>query len=159
MSISDKIVLMNAGRLQQVDEPQQLYNEPKNQFVADFLGTPPINHLPGRMADGVFVLEGGKPSFPFPRGAAAPEGRDLVLAVRSESAHVPDPDEPSLFEAQVESVYAMGKEVLGYFVIGGHSFRCYLEGDMLPKPGAMLPIAFKNRGTFLFDRETGERYL
>ncbi len=159
MSISDKIVLMNAGRLQQEAEPQTLYNEPRNQFVADFLGTPPINHLPGRMSGGVFTLAGGQASFPFPRGAGAPEGRDLILAVRSESAHVPDPDEPALFEARVESVYAMGKEVLGYFDIGGHSFRAYLEGDLLPRPGTALPIAFKNRGAFLFDKETGERYL
>ncbi len=159
MSISDKIVLMNAGRLQQVDEPQRLYNEPRNQFVADFLGTPPINHLPGSMREGVFTLEGGKASFPFQRGEGAPEGRPLILAVRSESAHVPDPGEPALFEARVESIYAMGKEVLGYFEVGGHSFRCYLEGDRLPQPGTMLPIAFRERGCFLFDRETGERYL
>ena len=159
MSISDQIVLMNAGRLQQVDQPQRLYNEPANQFVADFLGTPPINHLPGRLMGGIFTLEGGRGAFPFPQGKGAPEGRDLILAVRPESAHVPDPDEAALFQARVDSVYAMGKEVLGYFDIGGHSFRCFLEGDMLPAPGDMLPIAFKNRGCFLFDRGTGERLL
>ncbi|MDD4080571.1 MAG: ABC transporter ATP-binding protein [Eubacteriales bacterium] len=159
MSISDKIVLMNAGHLQQEDEPQRLYNEPRNQFVADFLGTPPINHLPGQMKGGVFTMEGGQASFPFLRGTDAPEGRPLILAVRAESAHVPEQDEDGLFSAAVESIYAMGKEVLGYFGIGGHSFRCYLEGDMLPRPGTELPIAFRERGTFLFDKETGERLL
>ncbi|NLG57101.1 MAG: ABC transporter ATP-binding protein [Clostridiales bacterium] len=159
MSISDRIVLMNQGRLQQEDEPQTLYNQPRNQFVADFLGTPPINHLPGQMKGGAFILEGGGASFPFPRGAGALEGRPLILAVRPESAHVPDPGEEALFSARVESVYAMGKEVLGYFGIGGHSFRLFLEGDMLPRPGTELPVAFKERGTFLFDRESGERLL
>ena len=159
MSISDRIVLMNAGRLQQEDEPQRLYHEPRNQFVADFLGTPPINHLPGHMKGGAFILEGGQARFPFSRGAGAPEGRPLILAVRAESAHVPDPDEGALFSASVESIYAMGKEVLGYFDIGGHSFRCYLDGDMLPRPGTEIPIAFRERGTFLFDGETGDRLL
>ena len=57
MSISDHIVLMKDGVLQQYDVPQALYNNPANQFVADFLGNPPINNLHGVVKGGQFVLD------------------------------------------------------------------------------------------------------
>ena len=58
MSISDRIVLMKLGVLQQNDLPQNLYDQPANQFVADFLGNPPINNLRGVVKGGRFCVGG-----------------------------------------------------------------------------------------------------
>ncbi|NLB39265.1 MAG: ABC transporter ATP-binding protein, partial [Clostridiales bacterium] len=87
MSISDHIALMKDGYLQQYDTPQELYNDPDNQFVADFLGSPPINHLTGTLLGSVFTLTDNSASFPLPLPAeGVPEGKELILAIRAESA-------------------------------------------------------------------------
>jgi len=59
MAISDHIVLMKDGVMQQYDKPQALYDGPANQFVADFLGNPPINNIPGTVKNGEFFTEDG----------------------------------------------------------------------------------------------------
>ena len=84
MSISDRIVLMKLGVLQQNDLPQNLYDQPANQFVADFLGNPPINNLRGVVKGGRFVLEDGSASCDCPLCAGAGERppRDAGFARR-----------------------------------------------------------------------------
>ena len=88
MSISDRIVLMKLGVLQQNDLPQNLYDQPANQFVADFLGNPPINNLRGVVKGGRFELEDGSASCDCSLCAGAGEGRRVTLALRAESAVV-----------------------------------------------------------------------
>ena len=75
LSISDRIVLMRSGVLQQNDLPQRLYNEPANQFVADFLGNPPINNIPGSIQNGLFVTEDGKAEAKLPMLEGVENGR------------------------------------------------------------------------------------
>ncbi len=111
MSISDRIVLMKLGVLQQNDLPQNLYNEPANQFVADFLGNPPINNLHGVVRNGRFELEDGSASCDFPLCEKAGEGRRVTLALRAESALV-GPEGP--LACEVRSIYQMGKEEMAY---------------------------------------------
>ena len=74
MSISDHIVLMKDGVMQQFDQPQVLYDDPANQFVADFLGNPPINNIPGIVRGGVFTTEDGKASVALPMLEKVPDG-------------------------------------------------------------------------------------
>ena len=159
MSISDHIALMNAGYLQQYDQPQELYNNPVNQFVADFLGSPPINHLTGTLKDGVFTLTDGTASLPLPLPAGdAPQGKPLILAIRAESAEGARPGEEPHFTVQVRQVYTMGKEELAYITLGTQEMRAYLDLDQGVVPGAQIPVRLKPREVFLFDQETGVRY-
>ena len=154
LSISDRIVLMKAGVLQQNDLPQNLYNEPVNQFVADFLGAPPINNLPGTVQDGAFVTEGGKANCKLAMLAGVDNGRKVNLSIRAE-AFVLDPDGP--ITCQVTRVYQMGKEEMAYLNMGGIDFRAYIDSDEGLRPGDTIHLSLKKRGVFLFDRETGER--
>ena len=154
MSISDRIVLMRAGVLQQNDLPQTLYNEPANQFVADFLGNPPINNLHGTVEDGAFVAEGGKARCVLPILSGVENGRRVSLAIRSES-FVLDADGP--MTAEVTRVYQMGKEEMAYFTFGGCDFRAYIDSEEGLRKGDTVRLSLKKRGVFLFDRETGER--
>ncbi len=158
MSISDAIVLMKKGYFQQYDVPQRLYDEPANQFVADFLGNPPINHLYGEVRDGAFVLEDGSGSFRHPLCKAAPEGKPAVFALRAESAFLAENPDQAVMQCEVSHVYTMGKEELSYLKLGGSEFRAYLSADLDLKPGEKIGVGLRERGVFLFDRETGERY-
>ena len=154
MSISDRIVLMKLGVLQQNDLPQNLYDQPANQFVADFLGNPPINNLRGVVKGGRFELEDGSASCDCPLCANAGEGRRVTLALRAESAVV-GPEGP--LDCEVTSIYQMGKEEMAYLRFGNSEFRAYISVEDGLKRGQKVNVALRGRGVFLFDTETGER--
>ena len=154
LSISDRIVLMKSGVLQQNDLPQRLYNEPANQFVADFLGNPPINNIPGTIEDGRFVTADGKASATLDLCKGVENGRKVNLSVRSES-FVLDADGP--IACEVTRVYQMGKEEMAYLRMGECDFRAYIDSEKGLQTGDKVHLALKKRGVFLFDRETGER--
>ena len=154
LSISDRIVLMKAGVLQQNDLPQSLYNEPANQFVADFLGNPPINNLPGTVEDGAFVAADGKARCALPMLAGVENGRNVNLSVRSESFVL---DENGPMACEVTRVYQMGKEEMAYLTFGGTDLRAYIDSEEGLRKGDAVRLSLKHRGVFLFDRETGER--
>ena len=154
LSISDRIVLMKAGVLQQNDLPQSLYNEPANQFVADFLGNPPINNLPGTVEDGAFVAADGKARCALPMLAGVENGRNVNLSVRSESFVL---DENGPMACEVTRVYQMGKEEMAYLTFGGTDLRAYIDSEEGLRKGDAVRLSLKRRGVFLFDRETGER--
>ena len=154
MSISDRIVLMKLGVLQQNDLPQNLYDQPANQFVADFLGNPPINNLRGVVKGGRFVLEDGSASCDCPLCANAGEGRRVTLALRAESAVV---GQEGPLSCEVTSIYQMGKEEMAYLRFGNSEFRAYISVEDGLKRGQQVRVALRKRGVFLFDTETGER--
>lgn len=154
LSISDRIVLMRSGILQQNDLPQRLYNEPANQFVADFLGNPPINNIPGTIQNGLFVTEDGKAEAKLPMLEGVENGRKVNFSVRSESFVL---DEKGPIACEVTRMYQMGKEEMAYLRMGGHDFRAYIDADAGLKAGDHVRLGLKKRGVFLFDRETGER--
>lgn len=154
LSISDRIVLMRSGVLQQNDLPQRLYNEPANQFVADFLGNPPINNIPGSIQNGLFVTEDGKAEAKLPMLEGVENGRKVNFSVRSESFVL---DEKGPIACEVTRMYQMGKEEMAYLRMGGHDFRAYIDADAGLKAGDHVRLGLKKRGVFLFDRETEER--
>ena len=154
MSISDRIVLMKLGVLQQNDLPQNLYDQPANQFVADFLGNPPINNLRGVVKGGRFELEDGSASCDCSLCAGAGEGRRVTLALRAESAVV---GQEGPLSCEVTSIYQMGKEEMAYLRFGTSEFRAYISVEDGLKRGQQVRVALRKRGVFLFDTETGER--
>ena len=157
MSISDHIVLMKLGVKQQYDAPQALYNEPANQFVADFLGNPPINNLRGAVRGGIFTLADGSTSAKLAIASRAPDGTKVTLSVRAESFTVAGESEEAL-SCTVDSLYTMGKEELAYLSFGSAQFRAYLSSEDGLVPGQKLRIGLKKKGVFLFGAETGARY-
>ncbi|MBQ1287591.1 MAG: ABC transporter ATP-binding protein [Erysipelotrichaceae bacterium] len=152
MSISDKIVLMKNGVLQQEAGPQELYDNPANLFVANFLGNPPINNLNGYIKDGYFVLEdeSGKIKINNPN---VKEGQQVVMGIRAESVAIKDGDHD--FEATVKQRYTMGKEELAFLNIGNQTIRVYLSSDYEFKEGETVFVKLRDKGVFLFDKETG----
>ncbi len=158
MSISDRIVLMKDGHLQQHDRLQELYNDPSNQFVADFLGNPPINNIPGKIKGGRFVTVDGS-AVRLPGMEKLKESAAVNLSVRAESFLVEDgPDEDRL-TCRVDSVYQTGKEEMAVLHYGGHGFRAYISSDYGLKKGDTVHLGLRGRGVFVFDLQTGERWL
>ena len=132
MTMGDRVAVMRDGVLQQVGAPQELYDKPANQFVAGFIGTPPMNLLEATVSvnGGLSVALGGA-RLPVPDDAlrAYPklrsyDGRKVVAGVRSEFLHpaAERPDLPTL-DAEVELVEALGSESIVYFKIDAFAIR------------------------------------
>lgn len=155
MSISDKIVLMKDGVLQQKDDPQNLYDEPVNCFVADFLGNPPINKTHGVVKDGKIVLDGDY-TVEIPGVEKIADGTKVTMSMRAESIVV---DENGTIEATVDTKYVIGKEVLAYLDLGAHHVRAYVPAEKELQHGEKVKISLKKTGVFVFDETSGERLL
>ena len=154
MSISDHIVLMKDGFLQQYAKPQELYDNPANCFVADFLGNPPINKTYGVIKNGKIVLEGDC-EVELDAAKNIEEGREVILSMRAEAIIVGE--EEKACEGVVEEVYVMGKEVLAYVTLGSAKVRAYIDAEKAFEKGQKVNVGLKKRGVFVFDKETGER--
>lgn len=103
MSISDTIVVMKAGVMQQIGKPQDVYDDPTNLFVAKFLGTPPINLFNGEVRDGALLIAGQ-------RILAVEDVPDqkVFVGIRPEG-FVPDPAGP--LRCRLKSIEVMGRDV------------------------------------------------
>ncbi|MEJ2212055.1 MAG: ABC transporter ATP-binding protein, partial [Anaerolineae bacterium] len=104
MSIADRVVIMNRGCIEQIDPPREIYEQPANRFVADFVGR--VNFLPGRIAGDELVLLGK--NYPLPR-RKWPEDSALVCAVRPERVQIQAAD--STFGGIVQETTYIGATV------------------------------------------------
>ena len=153
MSISDHIILMKLGVLQQYDKPQYLYDQPANCFVADFLGNPPINKVEAKVENGKVILTDGQDSGVRLDGY---DGKKVWLLFRSESVlYKPESD----LIAKVIMTSVMGKEKITSFDLAGKEVRGYFDSSLDFERGEEVGIGFKKTGVFVFDFESGERYL
>lgn len=157
MSISDHIVLMKEGVKQQQAPPQQLYNEPQNQFVADFLGNPPINNIPGTYKNQVFTAQNGQ-TLLLERFMHVPDDSEVNLAVRAESFVVEDEPAPERMHCRIDQMFQMGKEEMAILHFGGVSLRAFISSDHGLKTGDFVDLSLRTRGIFMFDLKTGARY-
>ena len=154
MSISDSIVLMKNGVLMQVDKPQELYDDPKHQFVASFLGNPPINMIDGKInEDGDFELLDNSTVIKL-NSKVGQVGQEVVLGIRPEAITF---DEVKNAKAEIIQRYTMGKEELANIKIGSAEIRVYLSSDYTYKTGDIIEITLRDKGVFLFDKESGKR--
>lgn len=154
-SISDYIMLMKHGVMQQYDHARTLYNEPSNLFVADFIGSPTINQLHGTYTAGKLVLDGCDSGFELNKETNVPEGCRIVLAIRPESVLV---QENGLVKGIVKETYLSGKDVLADISIAEQNLRAYVDAEANINEGMSIELSLKEKGVFVFDELTGERY-
>ncbi len=121
MTLGDRVAVMRTGVLQQVGTPAELYNGPKNIFVAGFIGSPAMNFLPGQIeGDRVQLPIGDLPIPADARGAAGAGARDVIVGIRPESFEdaslVGDARDRGVpFKAKVDLVESMGSEQYAHF--------------------------------------------
>ncbi|HWR19424.1 MAG TPA: ABC transporter ATP-binding protein [Clostridia bacterium] len=154
-SIADQVILLKLGVLQQQDSARQLYDEPCNFFVADFLGSPPINSLHGVIENGKFRFDGSDITYTLPLRREVTNGTKAILAVRAESIVVPALDKA--LRARVLERYSINKDELSVLEIERQQCRGFISADYPLNIRDEIDIDLKRRGVFLFDAETGER--
>jgi sn-glycerol 3-phosphate transport system ATP-binding protein len=150
MTLAQRMIVMNAGLMEQIGTPEEVYQRPATTFVASFIGSPPMNLMAGQ-ADGTRFTVGGT-TLPLP--AAAPRSGPLLLGVRPEHA---DPA-ASGWSLKVDVVEMLGAERLVYCKLGGTSFTVRLDAT-LPPPvvGNTLTVAVEAQRLHWFDPQTQQR--
>ena len=152
MSISDEIVVMKDGVVQQIGRPQEVYDSPVNLFVAKFLGTPPIHVFRGEVQDGQLLL-GGAAVLAVP---GAPEG-PVTAAVRPEGFVLA---ENGPLVCALNGVEVMGRDIS---VVCRHPdcenavIRAIISAENTLPAGGTVRFALKPRKVFLFDADTERR--
>ena len=156
LSISDKIILLNEGVIQQHDDPQNLYLEPNNLFVAKFIGNPIINILEVEVKDGVIT----HPSFTL-QASELVESRfrkeleqgHYYLGLRPEDLV---PSENGLFTVTVTAVELIGRERILHFTLGEQDIKSIVSVEHKIEEGDTLSFDLLRHKLFLFD-QNGER--
>jgi multiple sugar transport system ATP-binding protein len=163
MTMGDRIVVMNEGRIQQIGTPLELYDTPANQFVAGFIGSPAMNMWRGVISQNgdrdVFVSNGLQ--FDVGPTAAAPRGREIVLGVRPENVyHAAGPYVPSPateITARIDVVEPMGNEMLVYARAADTDVVARIAPQEIPEPDEQIRLAVDLRRLHYFDASTGLR--
>lgn len=153
MTLADRIVVMNRGRIEQIGTPLDLYDTPANLFVAGFMGSPPMNFVDvERGPDGGFVTTDGSTVELPDIGPAAHIGK-TTLGMRPESLSI-DPAGP--LAGTVEVVEPKGSETLVFVRTGDDRLLCVAAGKRAQyRPGEPVAIAFDPAEIHLFDTSSG----
>jgi sn-glycerol 3-phosphate transport system ATP-binding protein len=116
MTLAERMIVMNAGRMEQIGTPDEVYSRPATTFVAGFIGSPPMNLVRGRADPGGFAIEGAV----LPLAGAAPRAGELVLGVRPEHVALAGPGAGAGgWPMRVAAVEMLGAERLVYGSLGG----------------------------------------
>ena len=156
MTMAERIVVMNLGRVEQVGRPLDLYDRPANLFVAGFIGSPAMNFIEASgPAQGAAAAAADGTALPLPPGISVPEGQALVYGVRPE--HLTLAPDGAGIEATVKVVEPTGSNTLVFCRMAGHEICVEFAERYDFGPGAAIRLMPRLDSVHLFERETGRR--
>jgi multiple sugar transport system ATP-binding protein len=164
MTMGTRICVLNEGEIQQVDTPQILYNNPRNVFVAGFIGSPSMNFFDANLvaegdnliadAHAFRVIIDPRHAEPF----RSHTGKEVILGIRPEDIHdvhfMPPGITPSEVETNVEVVEQMGNEIVVYLNEKGASFIARVDPRTEAQVGVRMKVAINVDNLHLFDANT-----
>ncbi|SHJ53747.1 ABC transporter ATP-binding protein [Tepidibacter formicigenes] len=171
MTMGDRIVVMKDGIVQQIDTPQELYDNPKNIFVAGFIGAPQMNFIEVLISEEKEAIIASfndiKITIPLGKGKILKEkgyiGKNVVLGIRPEDIHMEkvfiDNSMETSFKAKVELQENMGAEIYAYLNLSGQSITARLNSRYKLQDDEELVLAMDGNKIHLFDKQTEENIL
>ncbi len=173
MTLADRIVVMKEGEIQQIASPNEIYNNPVNQFVAGFIGSPSMNFLPVRsgVENGNYFLQAGESRLAIPALLAkrikdqGGFGKELILGIRPEDLHRKKEMSESAgqtggeLQMKVMVREGLGAEVLLHGEIAGENACVKLDPSCGTRPGETIALVPDMTKIKLFDAQTGENLL
>ncbi|HEV2559473.1 MAG TPA: sn-glycerol-3-phosphate import ATP-binding protein UgpC [Microvirga sp.] len=156
MTLSDKLVVMNAGQIEQVGTPAEVYRRPQTRYVATFIGSPPMNILPGEVeGDGAVRVGNGRLAVADMRAGLA-SGSAIDVGLRPEDLRV-GPAGSGAVDLAVDFVEELGATQLFHGKIGGAEFVVQAPTGQIAADARALSLSIDPANVHLFDRETGLR--
>jgi len=170
MTLGHRIVLIKDGLIQQIDTPLNMYDNPKNKFVAGFIGSPSMNFTEGKLikdAQGNIVFKGKdfqiKTSPEFKERLISHIDKDIIFGIRPEdiydSMFARDASPENTLTAMVDIFEPMGSEAYLYLSIGKTNFIAKVDPHTKAKVGQNMEIVFDMRKIHIFDKQTEEALL
>jgi multiple sugar transport system ATP-binding protein len=166
LTLADRIVVMRDGVIQQIGNPDDVYERPRNMFVASFLGNPAINYLEGTIDRGggsVVFRRGGLAITLPPRLAArvaAREGQELVLGLRPEDVCPADEAGPGMaLSGVVDSVLPVGSDRFIGLKVEGSDVYVRVDKEARYREGNSIQLGLVAERLHLFDKATGMTLL
>jgi sn-glycerol 3-phosphate transport system ATP-binding protein len=154
MTLAQRMIVMNAGRAEQIGTPMEVYENPETLFVAGFIGSPAMNILPGRAeADGCIALDrGGRAR----SRVALDAGRAVAVGIRPEQL-APCAPADAFVSGRVEMVEQLGADTLVHVAHGAEHVVARVPQSMHPAVDSILPLAADPARVYIFDGATGAR--
>ncbi|WP_125566930.1 ABC transporter ATP-binding protein [Companilactobacillus insicii] len=168
MTMADRIVIMNDGKIQQVGSPADLYNKPENKFVAGFIGSPAMNFFDVTLANGKITNDEGI-NMAVPEGQykilrdKGYDGKKLTFGIRPEDIHAEEiaiqtfPD--AILNAKVQVSELLGSESMLYSKLGNTDFIAKVNSRDYHEPGEEVKMAIEMTKAHYFDDDTEETIL
>jgi sn-glycerol 3-phosphate transport system ATP-binding protein len=154
MTLGQRIIVMNAGRAEQIGTPAQIYTTPATAFVASFIGAPPMNLLQGRVdSEGRTFEMAGEQRIALPAAVPALAARTLEFGVRPEALRLGG----SAFNFEVDMVEALGADHLIHGHIGEQMLVVRAGPDAQPELGSKIGVSFDAAAMHWFQTDTGAR--
>jgi sn-glycerol 3-phosphate transport system ATP-binding protein len=155
MTLAHRMLVVNAGRAEQIGTPMEVYENPATQFVAGFIGSPSMNFLAGRSEGGGRITLDHGGALSHADGSAA-AGRAVTVGLRPEHLE-PCGESDGLFAARVEMVEQLGADTLVHLSRGKDLLTARLPHGTLPEVGTTLHLTANSAHVYLFDTATGIR--
>jgi len=160
MTLAQRMLVMNAGRAEQIGAPLEVYSRPASTFVAGFIGSPPMNLIAGRLVDGGRALASeGEVEIRLPEARPHLDGRQVLLGVRPEHLETCADGEAQV-RPDVDFIELLGSDSLVYGHLGadkrGARIAARLHTSIVAREGS-LPLRFAPQHMHLFDPDSGKR--
>jgi len=159
LALADKIVVIDSGVVQQVGTPEEVYNNPRNLFVAGFIGSPPANLLTGRVekGSGCAIVAGQRVCPDLPISALLELLEEVIVAFRPEHARLDEaPGGAGMvsFEGEVYAVETLGRENIVTLMVDSVPVKVITPPDMMPREGSRMFIVVPVSKLKFFDPKT-----
>ena len=157
MTLGDRLIVMNAGRVEQIGTPLEVYGRPASTFVAGFIGSPAMNFLAARVGeDGATVaIEGAVLPLEAPRPAIA--GQAVQVGLRPEHLAPVPPEAPGL-DVTVDWFEALGADTVAHAKLAdGSAVAARLDGSSRVRGGDRMRLGTSPERVHLFEVESGRR--
>ena len=159
MTLADRIAIMKGGKIMQLGTPNEIYNHPKNLYVADFIGSPSMNFLNGELKDTKFTngsLELPMDSYQFIKKTNL---KNVTIGIRPEHIITGELSRkaPVITNVTINLVEPMGSDTLVYANLSDVQIRIRMEGNAKVKIGDRLEIGIDPSRASLFDSQTEQR--
>jgi len=162
LSLGDRIAVMQSGRIVQCDTPMKIYDEPASLFVGSFIGTPPMNFLPGVVhanGDGPTVVVGEShlaPAPAFAHALSAKNGEPILLGIRPENLTLAPNQQANTIRARVRVVEPLGSHKLLTMQVGTEISKVSVAPDQRVAPNEDVWLHFDPEKIRWMDAATGE---
>lgn len=161
MTMASRIVVMSKGHIQQIGTPKEIYNNPKNMFVASFVGAPATNFVYGKVDGNHFVWDDVKIAIPEDKldKLKAYDKKEVVMGIRPENIHKSDGNQPSSFLYDVEVSELLGHESILHGNVGSQRLIAKVGVNETVASHTKVAFHLETDKMYFFDKDSQERIV